>query len=190
MRICVYCASSNAIDPAYHADARELGRLLASAGHSIVYGGGARGSMGALADGALEAGGSVHGVLPHFMQKLEWAHERLTQLELVEDMRERKHRMLAEADAVVTLPGGCGTFEELFEVLTLKRLGIVRTPIVLVNTLEYFTDLVRALERSVDEGFMGELHRRMWTLVERPGQVLAAIDSDAWPENAVEFAAR
>ena len=191
MRVCVYCASSNSIAPAYHDDARELGRLLAEAGHEIVYGGGARGSMGALADGALGAGGRVHGVLPHFMRELEWAHEQLSKLELVDDMRERKHRMLEHADAVVALPGGCGTFEELFEVLTLKRLGIVRVPVVLVDTLGYFDDLVRALERSVREGFMDDRHRNMWTLVRSPADVLPAItDGEAWPEDALGFAAR
>ncbi len=190
MKICVYCASSNSIDSRYHEAAREVGRLLAEGGHDLVYGGGARGSMGAVADGALAAGGRVHGVIPHFMKELEWAHEKLTRLELVGDMRERKHRMLSEADAVVTLPGGCGTFEELFEVLTLKRLGVVRTPVVLVNTLNYFDELVRMLERSIEEGFMGDEHRALWKLVERPDQMLRAIADCDWPEDALGFAAR
>src|SRR5215470_15405192 len=118
--ICVYCASSRTCDAVYHDAARQLGRVLAGTGYSIIYGGGAFGSMGALADGALAAGGKITGVLPRFMQELEWGHPKLTELRLVEDMRVRKHIMLSESRGVVALPGGSGTLEELFEAITLK----------------------------------------------------------------------
>ena len=107
MRVCVYAASSDYSPPEYMTQARQLGTLLAKAGCELVYGGGSRGSMGAVADGALEAGGKVIGILPRFMADLEWGHPGLTRLELVEDMRERKHRLLTGSDAVVALPGGC-----------------------------------------------------------------------------------
>src|SRR5215467_5069169 len=139
MRICVYAASSQHSDAVFRNTAHRLGHLLATAGCSVVYGGGSAGSMGAIADGALAAGGEVIGVLPRFMADLEWGHPGLTRLELVEDMRERKHKLLTDSDAVVALPGGCGTLEELFEAITLKRLGLYFNPIVLVNTKNFYT---------------------------------------------------
>src|SRR6201987_3008638 len=149
--ICVYSASSRACDAVYHDVARRLGGLLAHRGYSITYGGGAVGSMGALADGAVARGGKIVGVLPKFMQELEWGHTQLTELRIVEDMRVRKHMMLSESDGVVALPGGSGTLEELFEALTLKRLGLYTQPIVLVNTRNYFAPLIDLLEHAIAE---------------------------------------
>lgn len=190
MRICVYCASSNSCDPEYHAAARELGVRLAAAGHQIVYGGGARGSMGALADGALGAGGQVHGVLPHFMNEIEWGHRGLSGLELVDDMRTRKHRMLERADAVIALPGGSGTLEELFEALTLKRLGLLPIPILLVDTRGFYTQLEALLVRCVEERFMAREHLAMWRRVADPEAALAALaEGSSWPADALRFAA-
>ena len=134
MRICVYAASSAHCDAVYQAAARRLGFLLAQAGATIVYGGGGTGLMGAVADGALDAGGHVIGIIPRFMTEVEWQHPGIANLEVVEDMRERKHRLLTGSDAVVALPGGCGTLEELFEAITLKRLALYFNPIVLLNT--------------------------------------------------------
>ena len=122
--VLVFCASSSTCDPAYHDAAASLGHAIASAGDTLVYGGGAVGSMGAMADAALAQGGSVVGVIPRFMRELEWAHPGLTELQLVDDMHERKREMLRLADAIVALPGGSGTFEELFEAITQKRLGL------------------------------------------------------------------
>ncbi|MEZ4215095.1 MAG: TIGR00730 family Rossman fold protein [Myxococcota bacterium] len=188
-RVLVFCASSRSCDPAYHEAASRLGRALARAGVGIVYGGGAHGSMGALAGGAIEHGGHVHGVLPHFMKDLEWGHEGLARLELVSDMRERKRRMLDAADAVVALPGGCGTLEELFEAITFKRLGLYTGPIVLVNTRGFFAPCVELLERCVAERFMSDAHRAMWCVVDEPEDVLPAIErAPAWSEAARGFA--
>jgi uncharacterized protein (TIGR00730 family) len=142
---------------------------------TVVYGGGGGGSMGALADGALAAGGEVVGILPRFMADLEWGHPGLTHLELVEDMRERKHRMLLGADAVIALPGGCGTFEELFEAITLKRLTLFLNPIILVNTNGYFDPLLEVLEQAVEKRFMANEHGGMWSVVDEPEAVPEAI---------------
>jgi uncharacterized protein (TIGR00730 family) len=128
--VCVYCASSRTSHSDYRAAAQRLGEVLATAGIEIVYGGGAVGSMGALADGALGKGGRVIGILPRFMAELEWGHRGLTELELVEDLRVRKHLMLSRSDAAIALPGGSGTLEELLEAITLKRLGLYLNPIV------------------------------------------------------------
>jgi uncharacterized protein (TIGR00730 family) len=188
--ICVYCASSSACDAVYHDVARRLGSLLAERGYSIIYGGGAVGSMGALADGAIAGGGSIIGVLPKFMQELEWGHPRLTELRIVEDMRVRKHMMLSESDGVVALPGGSGTLEELFEAMTLKRLGLYTKPIVLVNTRNYFQPLIELLEHAITERFMDRRHFEMWQLVDSPEDVPAALENaPPWSEAARDFAA-
>ena len=185
LRVCVYCASSNAADPIYRDQAHALGQSLAANGCSVVYGGGSMGSMGAVADGALSAGGEVIGILPRFMADLEWGHPGLTRLELVEDMRERKHKLLTGSDAVVALPGGCGTLEELFEAITLKRLGLYFGPIILLNSRGFYDDVVRLLDRSIDERFMNAEHRDMWTLVSDASEVLPAIRATPrWREDA------
>jgi uncharacterized protein (TIGR00730 family) len=188
-RVAVYCASSESCDAVYHEAARTLGRLFAESEVLIVYGGGAKGCMGALADGALSAGGRVFGVIPNFMEELEWAHRGLSELKLVDDMRTRKHLMLEESHAVVALPGGCGTLEELFEAITLKRLGIWLGPIVLVNTRGIFDPCLALLQRCIDESFMGARHAEMWSVVDGPDDVLAAIAATPqWPEEARSFA--
>ena len=188
--ICVYCASSRRCDAAYHEAARRVGEVLADGGFSIVYGGGASGSMGAVADGALARGGKVRGVLPRFMMELEWGHPRLTELRIVEDLRVRKHLMLSESHGVVALPGGCGTLEELFETLTLKRLGLYVHPIILLNTRNYFAPLVELLKHAVAERFMGDRHLEMWQVVSEPEEIPHALaTAPPWPEDAREFAA-
>jgi uncharacterized protein (TIGR00730 family) len=188
--ICVYCASSQRCDPAYHDAARRLGQVLAERHFTIVYGGGGLGSMGALADGALAHGGKIVGVIPRFMVELEWGHPRLTELNVVEDMRLRKHAMLSQSHGVVALPGGSGTLEELIEAITLKRLGLYVHPIVLVNTRNFFAPLIQLLEQAVAERFMNAEHLRMWQVVATPEQVPAALETaPAWSADARMFAA-
>lgn len=187
--VCVYCASSRACDEEYHDAARRLGGILAAAGCTVVYGGGRSGSMGALADGALAAGGRIVGVIPRFMVDLEWGHDDLTELHVVEDMRTRKHEMLTRASAVVALAGGTGTLEELFEAITLKRLGLFLGPIVIVNTRGYYDALLAQLGAAVAERFMDARHESMWTVVARPEDVLPAISSAAaWGADSRDFA--
>lgn len=190
LRVCVYCASSQTADPVYRAEAEALGRALAGGGCSVVYGGGSMGSMGAVADGALSAGGEVIGILPRFMADLEWGHPGLTRLELVEDMRERKHKLLTGSDAVVALPGGCGTLEEVFEAITLKRLGLYRNPILFVNTRGFYDGLRAFLDHTIRERMMGDAHAAMWQFVDDVDDVLPAIrNTETWPEDARSFAA-
>ena len=189
--VLVFCASSRTCDPAFHAAAASLGRAIARNGDTVVYGGGAIGSMGALADAALAEGGRVVGIIPRFMREREWAHTGITELRLVETMHQRKQEMLALADAIVTLPGGSGTFEELFEALTSKRLGLFRHPIVILNQNRFYDPLLALLKSSVDLRFMHESHLEMWRVVDEVDHVLPAIASAApWPEDALGFANR
>ena len=188
--VCVYCASSTQVKPSYFEATDRLSKLLADANLSVVYGGGSMGLMGQLADSTLAAGGTITGVIPRFMCDVEWNHNGLTELVLVETMHERKEKMAMMADAVVALPGGCGTLEELLEVITWKRLGIFTKPIVIVNIEGYFDALIAMLDRAVDEHFMRHEHKQMWEVVETPEQVLSAIyNSVNWDQNARKFAA-
>ncbi|MCY2963010.1 MAG: TIGR00730 family Rossman fold protein [Planctomycetota bacterium] len=148
-----------------------------------------RRSRSSLADGALAAGGRVVGVIPNFMAEIEWGHTGVNELLVVDDMHGRKRIMLEQSDAVIALPGGCGTFEELLEAITLKRLGIYHKPIVLVNTRNYFDKLQELMQQCVAERFMSEKHLAMWQLVERPEDVLGAIaGAKNWGGDAREFA--
>lgn len=187
--VLVFCASSRSCAPAYHEAAGALGRSLAEAGKTIVYGGGGVGSMGALADGAIAAGGRVVGVQPRFMRDLEWTHTKLSELVLVDDMHSRKREMLSRADAIVTLPGGSGTFEELFEAITSKRLGLFRKPIIIVNQDGFYDPFLSMMQRSVDERFMHDAHLEIWQMVESVADVARALDeAPDWSERAIEFA--
>ncbi|HZS44060.1 MAG TPA: TIGR00730 family Rossman fold protein [Blastocatellia bacterium] len=189
-RVCIYCASSQQIDSEYLNGAWQLGRELAEQNVTIVYGGGSTGMMGAVANGALSVGGTVIGILPHFMNDLEWGHQGLTELRLVDDMHERKRLMAESADAIIALPGGCGTFEELFEAITWKRLGLYFNPIILVNIRGFFDPCIELLTRCINERFMDERHGLMWTVVERPEQVVQAIQkAPEWDASARSFAA-
>jgi len=188
--VCVYCASSNACEPRHREVARTLGGLLAEAQCTLVYGGGRSGSMGALADGALAHGGRVIGIIPRFMRELEWGHEDITELLEVEDMRTRKHEMLSRASAVVALAGGCGTFEELMEAITLKRLGLYLGPIVIVNTDGYYDPLLEQFSRAIQGRFMDSRHGAMWQVVAEPEEVVQALGTaPGWEAENISFAA-
>jgi hypothetical protein len=187
--VCVYCASSNRSPAIYLEAAARLGRILAENGITIVYGGGRIGSMGRLAAAALEAGGKVIGVLPRFMDDLEWGHPALTELRVVEDMHERKRVMLELSGAAIALPGGCGTLEELFEAITWKRLGLYFGPVVLVNVGGFFDPCIELLNRCVDERFMDEKHRAMWSVAGDPENVMETLRSAGeWSRDARDFA--
>ena len=188
--VCVYCASSNRSSSVYLDAAALVGKTLAENGIHIVYGGSSLGSMGRLAEAALKAGGKVTGVLPRFMDELEWGHRSLSELRLVADMHERKRVMLELGDAVIALPGGCGTLEELFEAITWKRLGLFFGPVVLVNVNRFFDPCIELLQRCVDEQFMDEKHRAMWSVASGPEDLLTTLQSCAeWSRDARKFAA-
>lgn len=188
-RVLVFCASSESCSPRHHETGARLGAILAHAGMTIVYGGGALGTMGRLSRAALAAGGRVYGIQPRFMNELGWAQEGLHELELVEDMQERMRRMLAAADAIVALPGGSGTLEELLDAITAKRLGEIVCPIVIVNAEGFFDPLIQQLARCVDERFMDERHRAMWQVVSEPEEVPGAIAAaPPWSKDAIAFA--
>ncbi|NIP17193.1 MAG: TIGR00730 family Rossman fold protein [Xanthomonadales bacterium] len=187
--VTVYAASSQDLAPKYYRAARRTGEVLAEAGLSVCFGGGGEGLMGAMADGALAGGAEVHGVVPEMLRGLELSHTGLTSLDVVSDMRVRKHRMLERSDAVVTLPGGCGTYEEVFEALTLKRLGEWLGPIVLVNTDGFYDLFIRFLEHSVRERFMGDEHANMWSVVSEPEEIIGAMrNAHEWSSDALQFA--
>ena len=187
--VCVYCASSNRSPEIYLDAAARLGRILAENGITIVYGGSRLGSMGRLAAAALEAGGKVIGVLPRFMDDLEWGHGALSELRIVEDMHERKRVMLELSGAAIALPGGCGTLEELFEAITWKRLGLYFGPVVLVNVGGFFDPCIELLNRCVKERFMDEKHRAMWSVAGDPESVMETLRSAAeWSRDARDFA--
>jgi len=188
-RVTVYASSSTAIKPIYHDAARKLGEILAEAEKTIIYGAGGHGLMGAVADGALSKHGEVYGVVPGFLRDLELTHRGLTGLKVVTEMRIRKQLMLEDSDAVVALPGGCGTFEELFEALTMKRLGCWVGPIILINTNRFYDGLIDFLNHSVAESFMGNKHLDMWSVIDHPEDVLDAIETaPGWNGDALQFA--
>uniref|UniRef100_Q01ZQ3 Cytokinin riboside 5'-monophosphate phosphoribohydrolase n=1 Tax=Solibacter usitatus (strain Ellin6076) TaxID=234267 RepID=Q01ZQ3_SOLUE len=188
--VCVYCASSGRSSEIYLEAAARLGRILAGQGIAIVYGGSSLGSMGQLASAALAAGGKVTGVLPRFMDELEWGNRALTELRIVDDMHERKRVMLELSDAAIALPGGCGTLEELFEAITWKRLGLYFGPVVLVNVNGFFDPCIELLNRCVDECFMDEKHRAMWSVATDPEAVMETLrEAPAWSRDARKFAA-
>ncbi len=169
-RVAVYAASSSQVSCEYIDAAAELGRTLAAEGIEIVYGAGKVGLMGALADAALDAGGKVTGVIPQFMVDNGWCREKLTNLIVTPDMHTRKEKIVSLADATIALPGGVGTLEELMEIITWKQLGLYANPIVILNTRGYFNPLKEMLERAVEEKFMREIHRNLWSIADTPRQ--------------------
>jgi uncharacterized protein (TIGR00730 family) len=188
-RICVYCASSNQVDLKYFEATRRLAILLAKEGITVVYGGGASGLMGELATSALTAGGHVIGIMPNFMKEVEWAHTGVKEFHFVGDMHERKKKFLEISDALVALPGGCGTFEELLEAITLKRLGLFLKPIIIFNQDGYYDPMLEMLQKAVDEKFMGENHKKIWQAVDQVEDILPAIlKTEDWNPDALHQA--
>jgi uncharacterized protein (TIGR00730 family) len=189
MRICVYCASSAKIDQAYFNATEKLALEFVRSGIEIVYGGGASGLMGKLADTIIDNGGKIKGIMPKFMNEVEWAHKKVEDFEFTDTMHERKAKFLIDIDGLVTLPGGTGTLEELLEAITLKRLGLFSKPIVILNTNGYYEPLKQMLEKCVAEYFMMEKHLQMWTFVNEPEEVIPALQAAGdWDEGAIQFA--
>ncbi|WP_294240666.1 TIGR00730 family Rossman fold protein [uncultured Chryseobacterium sp.] len=165
--ITVFCGSSFGSDDIYKEQATLLGQTLARQDIQLVYGGADVGLMGAVADGALNAGGKVIGVLPHFLQSKEIAHKQLTELVLVETMHERKTKMNDLCDGVIVLPGGYGTLEEFFEMITWAQLGLHQKPIGILNIDGFYDDLIRMVQTMVDKGFLKQVNRDMLLISDR-----------------------
>ncbi len=158
-RVAVYCGSSGGVGPHYLDAARATGAFLAERGLDVVYGGGRVGMMGAVAEGALAKGGKVYGVIPEKLRTREIAHDGLTELFVVDSMHARKTMMASMADAFVALPGGWGTLEEVFEVVTWSQLNYHKKPVGLLNVRGYFDHLVAFLDHAATEGFIRPIHR-------------------------------
>ncbi|MFN9492365.1 MAG: TIGR00730 family Rossman fold protein [Sphingobacteriales bacterium] len=189
MKICIYCASSDKISSGYFDATEKLALALIQQNIEVVYGGGSSGLMGKMADVMLANGGKIKGIMPRFMNEVEWAHKKLEDIEFTETMHERKAKFLENIDGLVALPGGTGTLEELLEAMTLKKLGIYTKPIVILNTLNYYEPLKMMLQQCVTENFMLERHTDMWTFVDEPDQVIPALlSSKTWDNNAIHFA--
>lgn len=173
--VCVFCGSNIGHKPEYASAARAVGAMLARQGLTLVYGGGSVGLMGVVADAALQAGGRVVGVIPHALQLKELGHLGLSELHVVDTMHERKSRMTDLADAFIALPGGLGTFEEIFEIITWAILGIHAKPCGFLNVAGYYDSLIRFLDESVSNGFVRVEHREMLLVGNEPGSLLDRI---------------
>lgn len=162
--ICVYCASSSKVNACYTDTAYTLGTLLGREGITLITGAGCQGLMRSVEDGTLESGGKAIGVIPQFMVEQNWHHTGLSELIITDSMHERKEKMASLADAVIALPGGCGTMEELLEIITWKQLGLYLGPIIILNVNGYYDQLISQLERAIDECFMGKIHGNIWNV--------------------------
>ena len=188
--VCVYCASSTQVDAKYFEAAASLGRLLAERGVNVINGAGSIGLMRQLSDAALEAGGTVTGVIPRFMVEQGWQHRGLTRLVVTESMHERKRIMAEMADAVIALPGGCGTLEELMEIITWKQLGLFLNPIVILNVDGYFNPLIEMLSKAVEERFMRPQHLDIWRVAVSADEAVSCLYvTPLWNPEVRKFAA-
>jgi uncharacterized protein (TIGR00730 family) len=175
--VCVFAGSSPGKQPVYQEEALKLGQALVARGLALVYGGGSVGLMGILADAVLAAGGEAIGVIPQGLLLREVAHQRLTKLYTVKSMHERKALMSNLADAFIALPGGFGTFDELFEIITWAQLGIHQKPIGLLNVADYFMPLLALVQHASSEGFIPPVHTNLLQVRETVGDMLEALAS-------------
>ena len=188
--VCVYCASSTKIDSVYFDAARELGALLGQRQIRLINGAGNMGLMSAVSDAALRAGGEVTGVIPRFMVEQGWHHTGLTKLIETETMHERKRMMADLSDGVIALPGGCGTLEELLEIITWKQLGLYLNPIVILNINGFYDSLLEMLQRAVDENFMRKEHSAIWKVASEPEEAVNLLyTTPVWNKEIRKFAA-
>ena len=188
--VCVYSASSTKIDPVYFDTAYELGTLLGQQHIRLINGAGNMGLMSAVSDAALAAGGEVTGVIPRFMVEQGWHHTGLTRLVEVESMHERKKMMADLSDAVIALPGGCGTLEELLEIITWKQLGLYLNPVVILNVKGYFDPLLAMLQRAMVENFMRTQHGSIWHVANTVREAVELVHTvPLWDVSIRKFAA-
>ena len=190
MNIAIYCASSTQIRESFFKAAEDVGRLLAEKGVGVVTGAGNLGLMNSVENAALEAGGHVTGVIPKFMVREGWHHTGLSELIVTTDMHERKHTIANITDGCIALPGGCGTLEELLEVITWKQLGLYLKPIVILNTRGYYDPLLAQLQRGIDEHFMGPRHAEIWRVASTPEEAIdLVLSTPLWDASVRKFAA-
>ncbi|WP_308745357.1 TIGR00730 family Rossman fold protein [uncultured Bacteroides sp.] len=188
--VCVYSASSTKIDPVYFRAAEELGRLLAEHRIRLINGAGSIGLMCSVADAVLKNGGEVTGVIPHFMVEQNWHHTGLTELIEVESMHERKQKMANLSDGIIALPGGCGTLEELLEIITWKQLGLYLNPIIIINVNGFFDPLLEMLEKAIEENFMRQQHGDIWKVARTPEEAVKLLyETPVWDVSIRKFAA-
>ena len=189
-KIAVYCASSTQIRKTFFEVAEEVGRLLAQRGVGIVTGAGNLGLMNSVENAALEAGGEVIGVIPKFMVHEGWHHTGLSELIVTADMHERKQTIASITDGCIGLPGGCGTLEELLEVITWKQLGLYLNPIVILNHEGYYNPLLKQLQMAVDEHFMRNIHTGIWRVATTPEEAVEMVlTTPKWDKSIRKFAA-
>ena len=188
--VCVYCASSTQIDEKYFRAAKELGTLIAQRGLRLITGAGNMGLMCAVEDAALAAGGKVTGVIPSFMIQEGWHHTGLTELIETTSMHERKQTMATLADGAIALPGGCGTFEELLEIITWKQLGLYLGPVIILNIDGYYDHLLALLDRALKDKFMCDIHAHIWQVATTPEEAIELLfNTPNWDKNVRKFAA-
>lgn len=189
-RVCVYSASSTKIDTVYFECAAELGKLLARQHIHLINGAGRMGLMAACANAVLENGGEVTGIIPQFMVEQGWQHNGLTRLIETSNMHERKELMAELSDGIIALPGGCGTMEELLEIITWKQLGLYLKPIVILNVKNFFDPLIEMLQRAVEENFMRPEHAKIWQIADTPSQAVELLYTTPWWDKDIrKFAA-
>jgi uncharacterized protein (TIGR00730 family) len=188
--ICVYCGSSDQIHPNFNQGARELGQELARRDIRLIYGGGKTGLMGAVAGGVLSAGGKVTGIVPESLNQKQLIADNLTELEVLGDIQSRKKRMLDLADALIALPGGFGTFDELFEALTWAQIGLHSKPIGLLNIDGYFDMLLMLIEHASVEGFIYPEHKDLLIHTNNPGDLIDRLSVYTQPEKLHRWVTR
>jgi uncharacterized protein (TIGR00730 family) len=188
--VCVYCGSSDKMSEEYLQSARQMGASIAQRGFTLAYGAGCTGMMGAVADGALAAGGEVIGVIPEMFTTPTLMHNGLSRLEIVADMHARKKRLVDISDAFIALPGGYGTFEELFEVLTWAQIGLHHKPVGLLNTQHYFDPLLIAIEHARGEGFIYSEHRSLFVYDDQPASLRDLLVRYKYPQGMDKWLTR
>lgn len=188
--VCVYCASSTKISPKYFEAATRLGELIGKKKLTLLNGGGKFGLMAATADAVLANGGEAVGVIPQFMIDHGWDYDKMSRMITVNNMHERKQMMADDSDAVIALPGGCGTWDELMEIITWKQLGLYVKPIVILNIDGYYDSLLAMFEKAIEENFMGVLHANLWNVAQTPEEAMELIYSvPLWDKSFSKFAA-
>ena len=176
MTVCVFAASSSKVDNDYGKDTARLGSLLAGAGFNVVFGGGGIGLMNSLADAVISNNGRITGVIPAFMKEEGWSHDGISETIVTSDMSERKQKMFSLSDAIVALPGGMGTLEELTEAITLKQLSLFEGPIIIMNTRGYYNSFLDFIDNMVENNFLRQEHKGLWEIVNTPEEVIEILN--------------